>query len=119
MPRVSAIIPCYQMAHCVGDAVASALAQEGADVEVVVVDDGSTDEPAVALAKYAGRVRIVRQENRGLPAARNAAARAATGDLLAFLDADDVWLPGKTRLQLAALAANPAAAFVYGQANGV
>jgi glycosyltransferase involved in cell wall biosynthesis len=119
MPRVSAIIPCYQMAHCVGDAVESALAQEDADVEVVVVDDGSRDDPAGALAKYAGRIRLVRQENRGLPAARNAAARAATGDLLAFLDADDVWLRQKTRLQLAALAASPEAAFVYGQANGV
>src|SRR2546430_10883519 len=112
MPRVSAIVPCYQMAHCVVDAVASALEQEEADVEVVVVDDGSTDDPAGSLAKFGSRIRLIRQENRGLPAARNAAARAATGDLFAFLDADDRWLPSKTRKQLAALAACPEAGFV-------
>jgi glycosyltransferase involved in cell wall biosynthesis len=119
MPRVSAIVPCYQMAHCVVDAVESAIAQEDAEVEIVVVDDGSTDDPAGALAKFGPRVRLVRQENRGLPAARNAAARVATGDYFAFLDADDKWLPHKTRLQLAALDAAPRAGFVYGQANGV
>jgi glycosyltransferase involved in cell wall biosynthesis len=119
MPRVSAIVPCYQMAHCVADAVESALRQEDADVEVVVVDDGSKDDPAGALAKFGGRIRIVHQENRGLPAARNAAARAATGDFLAFLDADDQWLAHKTKRQLAAFDAAPEAGFCYAQANGV
>ena len=117
-PRVSALIPCYQMAHRVADAVASVLAQEGDPVEVLVVDDGSRDDPAAALARFGGRVRLHRQENRGVAAARNTAARLATGEWLAFLDADDRWLPHKTRASLEALDRRPAARFLYGQALG-
>jgi GT2 family glycosyltransferase len=106
------------MAHCVATAVESALAQEGEAVEVVVVDDGSDDDPAAALARFGDRVRLARQENRGVSAARNHAARLASGQWLAFLDADDRWLPGKTRQMLEAVAARPGARFAYAQARG-
>lgn len=118
-PRVAAIVPCWQMARFVGRAVRSALSQVGVEVEVVVCDDGSTDDVAGALREFGGRVTLVRQENRGLPAARNAAVRASTADVVAFLDADDQWLPHKSRVQLAALDADPDAGFVYGQADAV
>ncbi len=117
-PKVSALIPCYEMAHCVANAVESVLAQEGDPVEIVVVDDGSKADPGPALARFGDRVRLVRQENGGAASARNRAASAATGEWLAFLDADDRWLPEKTRLTLEALAARPGAAFAYGRAQG-
>jgi GT2 family glycosyltransferase len=112
-PRVSAIIPAWNAAPYLGDAVRSALAQEGAEVEVVVVDDGSTDATPAVIASFGGRIRSVRQENRGLPAARNAGIAAATGELIAFLDADDTWEPAKSRLQVAHLAAHPRCGLVF------
>lgn len=115
---VSALIPCHDMAHCVARAVESVLAQEGPPVEVVVVDDGSQDDPATALRQFGDRVRLVRQANAGAAAARNTAARSATGEWLAFLDADDRWVPRKTLLSLDALARRPEARFVFGQALG-
>lgn len=118
-PRVSAVIPCYQMAGFVARAVRSVLAQEGDDVEVVVCDDGSRDDPAAALREFGDRVKLVRQENRGLPAARNTGSRAATGEFLAYLDADDQWLPHKTRTQVAALDADPSVGWSYGRALAV
>lgn len=115
---VSALIPCYEMAHSVAAAVDSVLAQHGDAVEVVVVDDGSREDPTAALARFGDRVRLIRQENGGAASARNTAARHATGTWLAFLDADDRWVPGKTVRSLAALAERPRARFVYGQAEG-
>jgi hypothetical protein len=92
-PSFSVIIPAYQAAAFVGDAVRSALEQTVAPLEVVVCDDGSTDDIDSALAPYRDRIVVVRQDNRGLPAAKNAAARAASGDFVAVLDADDLYLP--------------------------
>ena len=92
-PTFSVIIPAYQAAAFVADAVASALDQTAPPLEVVVCDDGSTDDIDGALAPFSDRIVLVRQENRGLPAAKNAAARAASGDFVAILDADDVYLP--------------------------
>ena len=93
MPLISFIIPCYQQARYVRQAVASVLAQQAAAVEAVVVDDGSTDDPVAHLGELARdpRVKIIRQENRGLPAARNRGIAASGGEYLAFLDSDD-WL---------------------------
>lgn len=118
-PRVSAVIPCYQMAGFVARAVRSVLAQEGEAVEVVVCDDGSRDDPASALREFGDRVKLVRQENLGLPAARNTGSRASTGEFIAYLDADDQWLPHKTRAQVAALDADPEAGWSYGRAIAV
>ena len=99
------VIPVYNAAHLVGDAVASALAQTWPTLEVVVVDDGSRDDPAGALAEAVrgGRVRVVRQENRGAAGARNSGVSEAVGDLIAFCDDDDEWLPGKLTTQVALL----------------
>lgn len=100
-PLVSVIIPTFNRAHMLGDAIDSVLQQRDATFEVIVVDDGSRDDTARIVAAYAGRVRYVRQCQRGVAAARNAGARLATGRWLAFLDSDDYWLPGKLAAQLA------------------
>lgn len=107
LPRVAVIVPCYNHARFVGEAVRSALAQVDADVHAVVVDDGSDDgtTPAACDAcALPGRVRVLHQPNRGLPAARNAGARAAgDADYLVFLDADDTIEPGFVRALHASL----------------
>jgi glycosyl transferase family 2 len=95
-PSFSVLIAAYQAAAFVGDAVASALAQTHAPEEVIVCDDGSTDDLAGALEPYRDRIVVVRQENRGEGAAKNRAAQEASGDFLVWLDADDLYLP--TRL---------------------
>jgi len=76
--------------------------------ELIVVDDGSTDQTPAALAPYASRLHLITQENTGVSAARNAGIRAAKGELIAFLDSDDEWLPNKLRAQCAFFEANPA-----------
>ena len=108
-PRVSVVIPTYNRARCLAEAVDSVLAQEEAEVELIVVDDGSTDGTAHMLAGYGEAIRVLRQENRGVSAARNAGIAAAQAELLAFLDSDDVWLPGKLRAQVDFFAARPEA----------
>jgi glycosyltransferase involved in cell wall biosynthesis len=112
-PTISAIIPAYNHARFLAQAIESALAQTLPPVEVIVVDDGSTDETAEVLARYAGRIRVIHQANRGVAAARNAGAAAAVGDYLAFLDADDVWAPGKLAAQTARLLAEPDLGLVH------
>ena len=92
-PTFSVAIAAYQAADTVGQAVASALAQTVPPVDVAVCDDGSTDEIDAALAQYRDRIVLVRQENRGEAAAKNAAARATSGEFVAFLDADDLYYP--------------------------
>lgn len=94
MALVSVIIPCYNHAHFLPHALRSVLAQTYADWESVIVDDGSTDNThEVALAFQDSRIRYLYQENKGLSAARNVGIRAAQGQFLAFLDADDEWEP--------------------------
>src|SRR5687767_14566662 len=106
-PTVSVVIPTYNYGRYVGDAIDSALAQTRPPDEVVVVDDGSTDDTPDRLAAYGDRIRVVRQTNQGLSAARNAGIRAAHGDWVAFLDSDDAFHPRKLELQLGALARRP------------
>ena len=101
MDLVSTIIPAYNAERYLAEAVDSALAQTHPNCEVIVVDDGSTDATAEILAGYGDRIRVVRQKNAGTAAACDAGAAAARGGWIAFLDADDVWLPEKIELQLA------------------
>jgi SAM-dependent methyltransferase len=114
MPLVSIVIPCYNHARYLDAAIGSALAQTHASVEVIVVDDGSTDDSAAVAERHAG-VRLVRQRNRGLGAARNTGLRESRGAFLTFLDADDRLLPGAIAAGLHALAADDAAAFAFGR----
>ena len=109
MVQVSVVIPLYQTEAYIGAALASVLAQTFADFEVIVIDDGSRDRgPEIARATGDARVRVVTQDNRGLAGARNSGIRHATADLIALLDADDLWAPDKLARHVAHFAADPA-----------
>jgi glycosyltransferase involved in cell wall biosynthesis len=112
-PLVSVIIPCYQQSHFLGEAIESALAQTYPRHEIIVVDDGSTDDTAVIVARYHG-VRYIFQENQGTAAARNRGLHASRGSHLVFLDADDRLLPMAFETALNCLNAHPECAFVFG-----
>src|SRR3984957_16748055 len=103
--RLSVVIPTWNRAGLVGEAVESALGQEGGDLEVIVVDDGSTDGTAEVIERRFGKsVRLLRMATQsGVGAARNEGVCQVTGDLLAFLDSDDLWLPGKLKAELGVL----------------
>lgn len=106
-PSVSVIVPCYNAERYLAAALDSALDQDEVAIEVLVADDGSDDGTMAILARYADRVRILRQAHRGPAAARNACVRAARGRYLALLDADDRFRPGKLARQAAVLDAQP------------
>lgn len=112
-PLVTAVIPVYNGEALVGDAIRSVLAQTYSRVECVVVDDGSTDRSAAVAASFGPRVRVIRQPNGGVASARNAGVAAATGELVAFLDADDYWLPEKLEKQVRCWQARPWAGLVF------
>ncbi len=107
MPRISVIVPAYNAKDTILAALRSTLTQTRPVDEVVVVDDGSQDGTAELVEREMPEVKVVRQANAGPSAARNTAAEAAQGDWLAFLDADDLWLPQKLEAQLAALEHQP------------
>ncbi|GEM_PF-753030 len=114
-PTVSVVIPAHNAAATLGETLASVLAQSHAALDVVVVDDGSTDATA-AIATGTGdpRVRLIRQERGGVAAARNAGLAACYGEAVAFLDADDVWRPEMVAALLAALSAGrPSVGLAY------
>jgi glycosyltransferase involved in cell wall biosynthesis len=120
MPAVSVIMPAYNVAPYIGDALASVLAQTFTDFEVVVTDDGSTDETAAIVGPIASRderVRLLRKTNGGLSSARNHALRHAAGDVFALLDSDDLWDPGFLEAQVAVLRARPDVGVVTGNAR--
>lgn len=106
---ISAVIPTYNRAGLVVEAVKSVLDQKDCpeEVEVIVVDDGSTDGTEDALAGMRDRVRLIRREHAGVSAARNLGIRESRGEWIAFLDSDDLWLPGKLRAQMKFLADRP------------
>lgn len=104
MPLVSIIIPCYNAERWIGETLRSVLAQTGADLQVIVVDDGSTDASAELVAREFPDVELIRTVNGGQCRARNRGLEAARGEFIQFLDADDVLLPNKIRAQLECLA---------------
>lgn len=119
MPAVSVIMPAYNVGPYIGEAIQSVLAQTFTDFELVIVDDGSTDDTYDIAQRFADadpRITIVRQENRGLSAARNTALRHARADLMALLDSDDLWTPEFLASQTALLAAHPEVDIVTGNA---
>lgn len=113
MTEVSVIIATHNRAKLVCEAVESVLAQTVPVHEVIVVDDGSTDETRQTLARFGNRIRAVFQSNQGASAARNLGMRLASGSWLAFLDDDDVWLEAKVAEQLAIIERDPSLGLVY------
>jgi glycosyltransferase involved in cell wall biosynthesis len=105
--RVSVVIPSYNCAKFVTEAVESVLGQTYPVHELLVIDDGSTDDTKVQLEPYANRIRYIWKENGGVSSARNRGIKESTGDLVAFLDADDVWHPRKLELQISCLQKHP------------
>jgi glycosyltransferase involved in cell wall biosynthesis len=102
VPKVSVVITCYNYGQYIRAAIESVLDQTWQDFEIIVIDDGSTDDTPQVMAEYHGHetIRYLRQENQGQPKAKNRGIAESRGEFVAFLDADDVWLPEKLALQL-------------------
>jgi glycosyltransferase involved in cell wall biosynthesis len=113
MPLVSVIIPAYNAENFVMRAIQSVFEQNYQPLEILLIDDGSTDGTAALVEREAPEIQIIRQANAGVAAARNAGLRHATGELICFLDADDGWFPGKLAAQVNYLQAHPEVGLVY------
>ncbi|KYC40591.1 glycosyl transferase family A [Scytonema hofmannii PCC 7110] len=114
MPTISVIIPAYNAEHTILETIKSVQQQTFSDFEIIIINDGSTDRTLEILNAIAdSRIKIFSYENGGLPVARNRGIARATGEFLAFLDADDLWTPDKLELQLAALQQHPEAGVAY------
>jgi glycosyltransferase involved in cell wall biosynthesis len=111
--RVSTIIPTYNNAATIAEAIDSALAQDFEGQEIIIVNDGATDGTPAILASYGERIRTVEQRNRGYNRSRNAGIALARSEYIAFLDADDIWLPGRLARTCAALDRNPNAVLAF------
>src|SRR5713101_9096613 len=111
--RISVLIPAYNAAPYLKEAIESALSQSYAPHEIIVVDDGSTDGTADIARSFGSQVRLLQHANRGVAASRNRGIEEATGDWIALLDADDLFLPDKLLLQVRAVDHNPSALLVY------
>ena len=115
MTFASIVVPAFNVSATLAETLTSLLAQTYASFEIIVVDDGSTDDTPQIAARFAGdrRVRVIRQANRGLAGARNTGIAAARGDVIGFCDADDLWRPEKLALHVAHLEANPQVGVSY------
>src|SRR5690349_12299252 len=105
MPEVSVVIPAFNAARYLPAALDSVLNQTARNLEILVVDDGSTDETEALLSRYGPPVHYLRQENQGVSVARNLGIKQSRGRFVGFLDADDTWLPHKLERQLETLVA--------------
>jgi glycosyltransferase involved in cell wall biosynthesis len=114
MPKVSVIIPTYQRAHLVSQAIESVLAQTYSDYEIIVVNNGSTDNTTEVLSQFGNKIRVIHiQENKGSSFARNLGMNASNGRYLAFLDDDDLWLPNKLEKQIPYLDSHSNIGLIY------
>jgi len=113
LPTVSVVIPTYNFGRYLPEAIESILQQTYRDFEIIVIDDGSTDDTKNIIQKYLPSVRYVRQENGGPSKARNTGIMMSKGKYIAFLDADDIWLPTKLEKQIAHFQRNPECYFVF------
>jgi glycosyltransferase involved in cell wall biosynthesis len=111
---VSVIIPVYNCERYLAEAIESVLAQSYQPIEIIVIDDGSTDGSDQVAKRFSPLVQYFYQPNSGLGVARNSGVNLARGDYLAFLDADDIWMKDKLILQIAAFQGNPGLDFVFG-----
>ncbi|MGN7613170.1 glycosyltransferase family 2 protein [Magnetococcales bacterium HHB-1] len=129
-PAISCIVPAYNSASTIQRALLSILSQQvdarlkpvDPLLEIIVIDDGSTDNTASVVQTFAlthTQVRLISQDNSGSTAARNHGVRLAEGELIAFLDADDLWLPGKLQQQLIQFAMNPALEICFCHAQNI
>jgi glycosyltransferase involved in cell wall biosynthesis len=112
-PLISVLINNHNYGRFVGRAIDSALGQQAPDVEIIIVDDGSSDLSRAVLETYSTRLKLLFQENQGQAAAINAAVKLSSGEILCFLDADDWWAPGKISAMAAAFHSHPQASLVY------
>lgn len=112
-PLVSCVVPVYNGGRFIGDAVRSIQAQSHPRLEIIVIDDGSTDDTPESVAAFGAAVRSIRQDNQGPAAARNAGIRLSGGEFVAFLDADDLWHPEKLVRQLARFGERPELQVVF------
>jgi glycosyltransferase involved in cell wall biosynthesis len=112
-PLVSVIIPTFNGARHIRETLASVAAQTYPHLEIIVIDDGSTDATGSIVSEVAPHATLIHQPNLGHPAARNAGIRSSTGDFLSFLDHDDIWLPEKTASQLGCFEADPSLDLVF------
>jgi glycosyltransferase involved in cell wall biosynthesis len=119
VPDASVVIPNYNHGAFVGSAIQSVLDQEYGSYEIIVVDDGSSDNSRDVIARFGRRVRLLCQQNQGLGSARNTGIRAATGGMVGFLDADDQWHPGFLKHMMKLASAHPEAAVFYCSAQGM
>jgi O-antigen/teichoic acid export membrane protein len=117
VPSISVAMPAYNAARWISATVESVLAQTTAPLEIIVVDDGSTDGTSAELERFGEKVRVIRQENRGPSAAYNRAFAAARGDYIAMCPADDIWEPNKLEWQTQALVENPSIDISFGHAR--
>src|ERR671913_1812143 len=120
--KVSVVIPCYNQAHFLGEAIQSVLSQSYQAFEVIVVDDGSTDDTKEVASAYAledSKVRLVRQQNRGLAGARNRGLAEASGEYVVFLDSDDRLLGEALEVGVRELEFHPECAFVSGHYRAI
>lgn len=114
LPRVSVIMPVYNTERYVREAIESVLAEASVNLELICINDGSTDGSANAIAAYGNRITLIESgTNEGIGAARNRGLAAARGAHIAFMDADDRWIPGKLRAQLTYLEAHPECDLVF------
>jgi glycosyltransferase involved in cell wall biosynthesis len=112
-PLVTVVIPTYNRARLLGEAIDSVLAQQWSSLQTVVADDGSTDSTPELVSRYGDRVEYFHQPNAGQAAARNRGVERARGEFIAFLDSDDLWLPHKIRTEMDVFARLPEAAAVF------